>query len=557
MLRRRSVTAASAGAVVAALIVSTSAFADQPLPPADFTHQHFNAVDPGPAAENGGTSGESTYKNATGPICTVASATLSNVPVSCEGTAPHNETGIAVNPTNPLNIVASANDYQLRLSNGGGINETIFSRAEVTFDGGHTWTTYGVDFNGYTFTGDPSVAFDGAGNAYLTTLGFLVSQGKSAGAVNPDVLVAHSSDGGRTWTGPVRVASGTGNFGGVGRFNDKPYVTAWGTGNVLVTWTTFNDGQKGSYISSPIHAVISHDAGSTWADGGEISGSAAFCAPSVAAPTPQACNQDQVSVPVRAADGSIYVAFESTADNATQRDQYLVVQVDPQTGGRIAGPFRVAGLVDGATDYPVDAGGRQTYQDSQFRTWSAGNITADPTNASHLAVAWSDMRNSATPAPSDPYSATTNSDVVVSQSFDGGRTWSSPHALAASGDQFMPWAAYDSGGLLRIGYFDRSYDPANHSYGYTLATETSAGSLSFTTAQLTTELSNPTTGDRWFSSVPVNASFPHATSFLGDYSVIAAVPGGTVVALWTDLRGSVCFTTRCGHPEVAYFSAAS
>ena len=56
-----------------------------------------------------------------------------------------------------------------------------------------------------------------------------------------------------------------------------------------------------------------------------------------------------------------------------------------------------------------------------FRTWAAGNITADPTNAAHLAVVWSDMRNSTLPAPSDPYAAVTNSDVVVSQSFDSGR----------------------------------------------------------------------------------------------------------------------------------------
>jgi hypothetical protein len=303
--------------------------------------------------------------------------------------------------------------------------------------------------------------------------------------------------------------------------------------------------------------MISHTAGASWIDGGEISGSAPFCAPSPAAPTPNACNQDQVSVPVHTADGSLVVAFISTADNTTQRDQYLVVRVDPQTGRRVAGPFRVAGLVDGTADYPINAGGRQTYQDSQFRSWSAGNITADPANAQHLAVAWSDMRNSVLPAPTDPYSAVTNSDVVASQSFDGGQTWSDPVAITAAGDQFMPWAAYDATGLLRIGYFDRSYDAANHRYGYTLATEQSPGSLTFTTAQLTDALSDPTSGDRWFSGTTVNASFPHPTSFLGDYSGIAAVPGGGVVALWTDLRNSVCFTTRCGHGEAAYFSFSS
>ena len=69
---------------------------------------------------------------------------------------------------------------------------------------------------------------------------------------------------------------------------------------------------------------------------------------------------------------------------------------------------------------------------------------------------------------------TTNSDVIVSQSFTAvprGRTT----ALTLAGDQFMPWGAYDTQGVLRIGTFDRSYDPANHEYGYTLATETGLG----------------------------------------------------------------------------------
>src|SRR5437667_405808 len=81
------------------------------------------------------------------------------------------------------------------------------------------------------------------------------------------------------------------------------------------------------------------------------------------------------------------------------------------------------------------------------------------------------------PAASSPYAATTNSDIIVSQSFNGGQTWSAPAAIAVAGDQFMPWGAYAASGKLRIGYFDRSYDPANHMYGYTLATETSWGSL--------------------------------------------------------------------------------
>jgi hypothetical protein len=519
-----------------------------------FTQQKSNVVQA--ILDSGdGTINLGDFRNPPSPICATTTSSAANVNTDCELNElppPHNETTLAVNPTNPLNIIASANDYQLTLSSGGTVKETIFSRAHVTFDGGKTWTTYPINNKNYTATGDPAVAFDANGTAYLSTLGFLFSQGNFC-CTNPDILVAHSGDGGKTWSTPTRVAGGTGTFSTRGIFNDKEYVTAWGSGNAIVTWTVFNDGQGGITINNPIFDAVTHDGGNTWTSGVEISGSAPFC---VGAQGGNACDQDQFSVPTVASDGSIYVAFESLASAATGRDQYLVVKVDPTSGQRVAGPFRVAGLIDGNTDYPIDAEGRQTYQDSQFRTNSAGNITADPTTAGHLAVVWSDMRNSTLPAPSDPYAAKTNSDIVVSQSFNGGATWSAPVVFTAPGDQFMPWGAYDASGKLHIGYFDRSYDPANHKFGYTLASETTAGSLSFTSTQVTTTLSDPTHGDRWFSGLTVNPSFPHPSSFIGDYSGINVGANG-VVLLWTDMRNKACFTTRCGAGEDAFFALAA
>jgi len=544
----------TAAALALTLSVSASTvLADSPLP-LPITHQHFNfyqgVLD---NANSAGAPGESQYKNPSSPICANATSTDPNVNTDCEGNAPHNETSIAVNPTNSLNMIGSANDYQLKLSPGGPVNETAYSRAHVTMDGGQTWTTYPIPYKGYTSTGDPAVAFDADGTAYLSTLGFVWSQGLGS-VVNPDILVSTSTDGGVTWTKATRVAAGSGVFNSPGVFNDKEYITAWGHGNAMITWTIFNDGQGGSYINSPIYDSVTHDGGKTWSAPTEISGSAAFC---VGVLTATACDQDQGSTPVVAADGSIYVSFISTRETTNYSDQYLVVKVDPNTGERVAGPFKVADVVDGLNDYPVSIDGRQTYQDSEFRTWSLGNISADPTNAGHLAVVWSDMRNSTIPAPANPYSATTNSDIVVSQSFDGGGTWSTPTALAVPGDQFMPWSAYDSSGRLRIGYFDRSYDATNHAYGYTLATETSPGSLSFGYTQVTTVLSDPTQGTRWFSGRTPNPDFPNPTTFLGDYSGIAAGgPNGAAVSLWTDMRIPTSFAGRTGSGENAFFGTA-
>ncbi|MFL5663728.1 MAG: hypothetical protein ACJ8BW_20660, partial [Ktedonobacteraceae bacterium] len=215
--------------------ISTAHAADQP--PLPVTHEKVDFVQD--ILNNGdGSLNQGDFKNPPSPICSTATSTASNVNTDCEGTAPHNETTIAVNPTNPLNMVGSANDYELTLSSGGKTKETAYSRAHVTFDGGKTWTTYPIYYHGYVTTGDPAVVFDASGTAYLSTLGFLWSQGNGC-CTNPDVLVAHSTDGGKTWSAPSVVAHGTGSDGSVGIFNDKEYMTAWGNGNAIVTWTVF------------------------------------------------------------------------------------------------------------------------------------------------------------------------------------------------------------------------------------------------------------------------------------------------------------------------------
>jgi len=501
--------------------------------PIDITHSVRDA----PAPIAGAVFGSGTPLKSGDRICTTPTQTTANVDTDCEKSGPSNETSIAVNPTNENNIIGGANDYQLGVNPGGHVSGSTLSRAHVTFDGGRTWSEYPITFNSkYQATGDPAVAFDAAGRAYYATLGF-----RFVGPVsnlNPDVLVANSSDGGKTWTS-VRVAEGAGNSNSVGDLLDREYIAAWGNGNAIVTFGDFRTGPGRQFQGERLYSSVTHDGGRTWSARQLISGDATFA---------------YASVPTVAADGRIYVAFLDFVDFVSGHDDYKIVEVSPATGAPIFGPVKVATAIDGFTDYPI-AFDRQTYEDSLFRTWASGNIAADPTNAAHLAVVWSDMRNSPRPAPMDPYAATTNSDIIVSQSFDRGRTWSAPAALTLENDQFMPWGAYDSAGLLRIGLFDRQYDAANHLYGYSLATETGAGTLAFTTSELTTALSDPTRDNRWFTAT-VNPAFPRATAFLGDYSNIAAVPSGGVVAYWTDLREQACFLGTCGHSQDAFFAAA-
>src|SRR4051812_16225960 len=227
---------------------------DQPV---DFTH---NGVAAPVAGSVYGTQGSVKPGKA---ICTTATSGAANVNTDCErAPGPHNETAIAVNPTDPNNIIGGANDYQLGLNPGGHVTETTLSRAHVSFDGGQTWSMYPINSNySSPATGDPSIAFDADGRAYYATLGFRFVGPFSA--LNPDVLVATSTDKGRNWDSK-RVAAGSGVETGVGDLLDKEWVAAWGHGNAIVTFGDFRLGQKGSYISGRIFAVVTHDGGATW-----------------------------------------------------------------------------------------------------------------------------------------------------------------------------------------------------------------------------------------------------------------------------------------------------
>lgn len=375
-----------------------------------------------------------------GPSPAAASASsFNNVNTdSATPDGPHNETSIAINPMNAYNMISSANDYQYYYdANTGQISRTAYSQAHVSFDGGKTWTDHPIPFDTslYNFTGDPAVAFDADGTAYLTTLGFARD---ASGNVtrNADILVTHSDDGGKSWVTPVQVALSTAVTSGSdlsGTSLDKEYIAAWGHGNAIVTWTAFYQDSDGNYVSSPIYASVTHNGAKTWTAPAQISGSdGLYSQGSVPVVTTNACGQVTISVAFLNADDEVAPQY---------RDHYKVVQVSPATGQALGAPVDVGLIYDGINDYPISVDGRETYQDSQFRTWPVGNITADPKIPGHLALVWSDMRNNHYPdgvlphtgnfgspdyVPPDPYQVKTNSDIIVSQSFDGGKTWSAP-----------------------------------------------------------------------------------------------------------------------------------
>jgi hypothetical protein len=472
-------------------------------------------------------------------LCTSKPSLAANVLANCnEPQSPHNETAVVINPLNPLNIVVGANDYQQP----GPVdaNRTLLSRAHVSRDGGHSWSDVALPYPSVcTFTGDPTLAFDAAGTVYY---GSLCEDTSS-------VVITTSTNGGLTWSPMVLVATGTATLG-----NDHPVLAAWGRGNVVVTWIpySYTDSNQTQITTVPMVAAVSHDGGQHFGATQVVSGSSPQC---VGLSSPSACDQTWGNAVAVGRNGSLTATFYNTSqyapDGSTNlaRTKHFAVQLDPATGGLKAGPFYIGQAYDGINegDFPVNVNGRQTLHDSELRLLMQGNIAADPTNPRHVAVVWFDDRNASAPVPANPYGAATNSDVIVSQSYDGGVTWSTPAAIQQPGDQFFPWAAYDALGRLQVGFMDRSYDPANHQYGYTLASEVRPGSLQFGFRQLSTALSDPTRDNRW-STTTADPAFPKASRFIGDYSGIATW-GLTVVAAWTDQRLQSDTFSISGHGE--------
>ncbi|MGZ8696458.1 MAG: sialidase family protein, partial [Gaiellaceae bacterium] len=146
-----------------------------------------------------------------------------------------NEVDIAINPTNPANMVAGWNDYGVGNSCGVG----------WTTDGGKTWRTdwlRGMTPAGgnptYDFgAGDPSVGFLNDGTAIFTCNAW---SNKKPTAL----FVTTSKNGGQTWTAPQKVADAATKAGNL----DHPMMTIDHYNNrALIAYTAWSGLQANSY----------------------------------------------------------------------------------------------------------------------------------------------------------------------------------------------------------------------------------------------------------------------------------------------------------------------
>jgi len=448
-------------------------------------------------------------------------------------TTPQNETTIAVNPTNPANLVAGANDYRV-CCDFTGLNDAT-GWAYYSTDGGATWKN--VQLPGLTAetgaeanlkridsAGDPVVAFGPDGTAYYSNIVFSRVTSVSG------VVVSTSTDGGKSWSEPNIVTfTGAGNF-----VHDKEWIAAGPDGRVVVTWSRFNLGPHGAgYLESPIVGAFSKDGGKTW-------NRQSFPISDAAHPF------DQGSQVAYGPDGALYVAYEAASPTTGYQTDALVLARSTDDGKTFE-TKELSRVYDDLDCYPV-FGGRQTLSDMHFRLNSYPSLSIDSSNGT-IAIAWSDDQGAGScGGGGTTFSGTTSNQVKLVRG-----TWatigSAPvvAVTTTAPDKVFPSVAA-RGGKIAVTYYTRDYaiasaaaichvrtnvdptqvppSPSANSVcmDYAAKSATSTGSFG-SQVRLSTESSNP------------YVQFADG-AFIGDYSQVAIASNGTGYGAWTDFRGN-------------------
>jgi hypothetical protein len=312
---------------------------------------------------------------------------------------------VSIDPTNSPyynHLVAASND-----------ETTDRVRVYETWNGATTWKTQSFGQLGGTYTGatrHPSVAYDAAGNAFVS-------------------LVAYDSSGTTSRVAMTRRLVGTSGFSALGVITssnvDRQRITVDRSsssprrGRIYLAWSS---GQA-VYVSS------SSNQGSSFGSSVRVSDSGAATNP----------------YPFVAADGTLYVAW-----------------LDPS-----AGKLRLDRSTDGGLTWGTD---RVIH--TLAITGATASTVAAPAAGVRLAP-FCDIDRSTGPRKNTLFCAyadrngTSGLDVFLRRSIDGGATWSparrmNDDASGTGADQFLPRIQIDDGsGKVNVGWYDTRADSAH------------------------------------------------------------------------------------------------
>ncbi len=437
------------------------------------------------------------------------------------------EVQLAVNPNNPLQIVAGANTFFRDPSSNcqspkGGTSKTYGTQALYgSTDGGATWTykcspwpasvNGGVSGAAYFFGSDPAMAWDSSGNAYAVYM--LISQNNNGSSSGASIVIARSTDSGSNWTSLGTIVD---NIANTSSFDDKelvdidqspgPSSTLSHPGRIYVVWDENN-----------VERVAHSDNGTAWTI--------------VVLPTVGVGQYDIGGNVKVGPDGTVYVIWNRliyTGNTQTGEETVFSKSVDGGTTWSTPVTVATEALLSFGTN------GLPPAQDQRGIN-AFGSLTLDGNSSSayygRLYVAFSDFPSGTTSG--------TNTNTYITESTDGGSTWSARVKVnddSGTATQFFPWAAVDqSDGSLNLAWYDTRADVNNTRAQFYYARSINGGA-SFEPNILVTD--NGATG--WSNAVNYSDensidNFDYNANQYGDYAGIVAV-NRKVYPLWTDTR---------------------
>jgi hypothetical protein len=358
----------------------------------------------------------------------------------------HSESDIRVDPTNPSHLIGSSKWFV----SAEGYNHLL--GFYESFDGGATWPTQGhvPGYEGWTDNTDPVGAFDSYGNYYSFVLAyqffynkdgshnFTVGTSQEPNPVVPAEVVSisvrkHGATGASQWLTtvggkPDYIAT----YDSVGNEPDKQWITIDTNpssphfNRIYAMWVNFHTVTPVPYVSYA--DALPNGTHTAWS-------------------TPQA-----LPVPAHNPQGVTYLlphvdpsgATYTTLTNFNPKKGYCCtsVFVDGSTDGGTTWST-IGTAVSNATPPPLQYA-NTTFRDGIENTFAVGNHL-DAQGSYPLYVSYED------------YSAGVDN-VLMTASYDGGLTWSSPIQVSdnvSAVDEFQPNLSVAANGTVSVAFYDR------------------------------------------------------------------------------------------------------
>ena len=442
------------------------------------------------------------------------------------------EPSLAVDPKDPEHILLGVIDYNFR-------GVTTYN----SIDGGATWegpnqVKYPPD--DAISAGDPVLAFDREGNAYVAQISLALEDFRVGPAASTEVIsaipVSISKDGGTTWEEPIasireHIDSKQLPDNGLNPYEyqlsvpflDKPWIAIGPNKEdptkdiIYVSYTKFVSHTPIAFLfdimpflgipttESSIELVKSEDYGATWSEPVTVS---PIVTTSIAGSLEDGGDvQTQVvqgSQPFVAPDGTLYVAWMDTTDDDSFKKRAEIYVAKSYDNGSSFTSQRAADFNE-LQSYP---------RNSNFRYWGSTFPQLAAGNENDVYVAYT----SRSPNRDD------DGDIYLASSTDGGQSWgkrkiNDDNTLRL---QFFPSLTVSTDGTVHVMWGDMRDDPVETRYHVYYTSSEDKGKTWTENARVTDFPSNP------------NHAFPGGR-FIGDYFTIAS-GGDDVYMAWPDAR---------------------